>query len=115
MSSPAFAATPSPPYVAVVFTSLRNGGQPDDGYDATAIRMEELASTQPGYLGIESARGPDGEGITVSYWRDVVAARDWKLVAEHTDAQRLGRDHWYAGYRVRVATVEREYGFDGPA
>ena len=119
MAPPVFAATPSPPYVAVVFTSLRSpwqpddGGEPDDGYEAAAARMEELAAEQPGYLGIESARGAHGEGITVSYWRDVVAAREWKRVAEHAEAQRLGRDRWYAGYRVRVATVEREYGFDG--
>jgi heme-degrading monooxygenase HmoA len=110
MSPSVFAATPLPPYVAVVFTSLRNDEEPDDGYDATAARMEELASSQPGYLGIESARGPDGAGITVSYWRDDVAARAWKRVAEHAEAQRLGRERWYAAYRVRVATVEREYG-----
>ncbi len=77
--------------------------------------MEELASTQPGYLGIESARGSDGGGITVSYWSDEVAARAWKRVAEHAEVQRLGRERWYAGYRVRVANVEREYGFDVPA
>ena len=70
--------------------------------------MEELAREQPGYLGIESARG--GVGITVSYWVDAEAARAWKAVAEHRGAQRLGRAQWYRAYRVRIATVEREYG-----
>jgi heme-degrading monooxygenase HmoA len=112
MSPSVFAETPSPPYVAVVFTSLRTGEEPGDGYGEAANRMEELAAQQPGYLGIESARGPDGAGITVSYWADVDAARAWKRVAEHAEAQRLGRERWYAGYRVRVARVEREYGFD---
>jgi heme-degrading monooxygenase HmoA len=110
-----FAATPSPPYVAVVFTSLRTNGsgdEADDGYDETSDRMEELAASQPGYLGIESARGADGGGITVSYWADDDAARAWKRVAEHAEAQRMGRERWYAGYRVRVARVEREYGFE---
>lgn len=73
-------------------------------------RMDELAAQQPGYLGIESAR--EGVGITVSYWATAEHARAWKAVAEHRGAQRLGREQWYSAYRVRVATVEREYGFE---
>lgn len=100
------AATPRPPYVAVIFTSLRTEG--DHGYAETAAAMESLAAQQPGYLGIESAR--EGLGITVSYWRDEESARAWKQVADHLAAQRLGREVWYRQYRVRVATVTREYG-----
>jgi heme-degrading monooxygenase HmoA len=103
----AIASTPEPPYVAVIFTSVRTADD-EDGYAATAARMEELAAEQPGYLGIESAR--DDLGITVSYWRTEADAQAWKQVAEHLAAQRLGRDRWYRSYRVRVATVEREYG-----
>ena len=100
------AATPEPPYVAVVFTSLRTEG--DHGYAAMSRSMEALAAEQPGYLGIESAR--DDVGITVSYWVDEAAARAWKQVAAHLVAQRRGREAWYADYRVRVATVTRDYG-----
>ena len=100
------AATPEPPYVAVVFTSVRTEG--DHGYAAMSRSMEALAGEQPGYLGIESAR--EGVGITVSYWVDEAAARAWKQVAAHLVAQRRGRDSWYADYRVRVATVTRDYG-----
>ena len=103
------AATPDPPYTAVVFTSLRTEG--DRGYAVMAARMDELARQQPGYLGHESARGDD-EGITVSYWVDDAAAAAWKQVAEHLVAQERGRDTWYADYRVRVATVTRDYGPD---
>jgi heme-degrading monooxygenase HmoA len=100
------AQTPEPPYVAVVFTSLRTEG--DDGYAVMSARMEALAARQPGYLGIETAH--DGLGITVSYWVDEDAARAWKRVAAHVVAQRRGREAWYADYRVRVAVVHREYG-----
>jgi len=100
------AETPEPPYVAVVFTSLRTDG--DNGYAVMSARMEELAAQQPGYLGIEAAR--DELGITVSYWADEASARAWKEVAEHVVAQQRGRDTWYADYRVRVATVTRDYG-----
>ena len=91
----------------MVFTSVRTGTDPA-GYDATAARMRELAARQPGYLGMESAHGD--VGITVSYWADDDAARAWKEVAEHLGAQRLGRQRWYSHYRVRVATVSRDYG-----
>ena len=104
------AATPEPPYVAVLFTSLRTP-EDDAGYDAMAAEMERLGAEQPGYLGIESARGAGGLGITISYWRDAAAARAWKAVAEHLGAQKLGRERWYRAYRVRVAEVVREYGF----
>lgn len=104
------AKTPEPPYVAVVFTSLRTAadGGGDDGYAVMSARMEELAAKQPGYLGIEAAR--DGLGITVSYWADEESARAWKDVAAHVAAQQRGRDTWYSDYRVRVATVTRDYG-----
>jgi heme-degrading monooxygenase HmoA len=100
------AATPEPPYVAVVFTSVRTDG--DQGYAVMSRSMEALAAQQPGYLGIESAR--DDVGITVSYWADEAAARAWKQVAAHLVAQRRGREAWYADYRVRVAVVHRDYG-----
>jgi len=102
------ANTPKPPYIAVIFTSLLRGESQE--YSATARRMEELAREQPGYLGIESARGADGLGITVSYWATMEAVRSWKAVAEHLVAQRRGRDEWYRAYRTRVCAVEREYG-----
>jgi heme-degrading monooxygenase HmoA len=101
-----FAHTPEPPYVAVIFTSLRS--DEDRGYSAMADAMFALAQQQPGYLGVESAR--EDVGITVSYWRDEQAARAWKDVAAHLVAQRRGRDVWYSDYRVRVARVVREYG-----
>jgi len=106
------AATPQPPYTAVVFTSVHADLRPEQhrDYDETTARMLELVAGQPGYLGVESARGPDGGGITVSYWRDDTAAAAWKRVAEHLVAQRHGRTAWYAAYRVRVATVTRTYG-----
>lgn len=103
---PGIASTPEPPYTAVIFTSLRTAG--DHGYAAMAERMEQLAAEQPGYLGIEAAR--EELGVTVSYWRDEESARAWKRVAAHAVAQRRGRETWYADYRVRVATVTREYG-----
>ena len=76
-----------------------------------ATRMEELATQQPGYLGLQSVRDSDGRGITVSYWETDEDAKAWKQVAEHLQAQVLGRQRFYADYRVVVAQVTREYRF----
>ena len=100
------AQTPEPPYYAVIFSSLRTDA--DNGYAEMAECMVQLASAQPGFLGVESAR--DGLGITVSYWDSLDAIKNWKRHAEHQEAQRLGRQQWYSRFRVRIAKVEREYG-----
>lgn len=99
-----------PPYTAVIFTSTRTEQGADGEYDAMAARMANLAAEQPGFLGLDSTRGPEGLGISVSYWRTPEDARAWKRDVEHREAQRLGIEEWYAAYRLRVATVEREYG-----
>ncbi|MDZ5460760.1 antibiotic biosynthesis monooxygenase family protein [Azohydromonas lata] len=109
MTSPSFARLPEPPYYAVIFSSLRTGG--DHGYEAMAQRMVELGAAQPGFLGIESARGDDGLGITVSYWRDLESIAAWRRHAEHEVARESGRSDWYAAYELRVARVERAYGW----
>jgi heme-degrading monooxygenase HmoA len=95
---------------AVVFSSVRTESDPE-GYAATATRMVELGASMPGFLGIESARGADGFGITVSYWASEDAIRAWQRHAEHLEAQRLGRERWYAGFELRICRVERSRGF----
>ncbi len=104
---PGFAATPEPPYYAVIFTAQRTEG--DDGYGAMAEKMTEMALQQPGCLGAESTRNPDGLGITVSYWDSEESIRAWKAVAQHEAAQKAGRERWYSHYEMRVAKVERAY------
>jgi heme-degrading monooxygenase HmoA len=99
------AQLPDPPYYAVIFSSQR--ADADKDYNATAERMVELAAQQPGYLGIESARGADGFGITVSYWSSLQAIDAWKNQAEHLVAQRRGKETWYREFALRIARVER--------
>lgn len=100
-------ARPEPPYYAVIFSSRRTAI--DEGYGAMADRMVELAARQPGFLGVESARGADGFGITVSYWTSLEAIAAWKAHAEHRIAQTTGRKKWYSHFETRVARVERAY------
>jgi heme-degrading monooxygenase HmoA len=95
------------PCYAVIFSSSRTEG--DREYSATAQRMQELAKGMPGYLGIESARGADGFGITVSYWRDEASIAVWRRHREHVLAQERGKREWYAHYDLRIARVEHSY------
>lgn len=101
------AATPAPPYYAVIFSSVKK--QPAQGYGEMADKMLELAQQQPGFLGAESAR--EALGITVSYWQTLDDIKHWKQNADHVIAQQLGRKTWYSEYKTRIAKVERDYQF----
>jgi heme-degrading monooxygenase HmoA len=100
------AQTPKPPYYAVIFTSIRT--EVDEGYAQMASKMVQLAATQPGFLGLESAR--DGLGITLSYWDSLEAIKNWKANFEHLEAQKLGHEKWYSSFKTRICKVEKDYG-----
>ncbi|MEN8822370.1 MAG: antibiotic biosynthesis monooxygenase [Abyssibacter sp.] len=102
------AQTPPPPYYAVIFSSVRTDDD-EPGYAAAAQRMMELAASQPGFLGVDSARAE--MGVTVSYWTSLEAIKRWRNHAEHQQARQQGRAQWYAAFRVRIARVERDYGW----
>jgi heme-degrading monooxygenase HmoA len=105
------ARLPEPPYYAVIFASVRTEG--DNGYAQRSKEMLRLAADQPGFLGIDSSRGADGFGITVSYWRDEESISAWRDQADHAMTRADGRAHWYDSIAVHVARVERSYGFNG--
>ena len=107
-ADPAIAATPEPPYYAVIFTNLQTADL--EGYEEASARMLELAAGMPGYLGVEAAR--EGLGITVSYWTDLESIAAWKRQAEHLAAQGDGRRRWYRQYATRIARVERAYTYE---
>ena len=111
-TQPAATATPDTASAqhlfAVIFSSKRS--QDIEGYGAMTDRMVELASAQPGFVGIESARGADGFGITVSYWSSLEAIARWKANAKHRAAQEQGKSRFYERYSVRICSVERSYG-----
>ena len=102
---------PEPPYYAVIISSALDDADLD-GYAAMDKRMGELGREQPGYLGRESRTDADGHELTVLYYRDAESITAWKQHPEHLEAQRLGRERWYAGYHIEVAKVERAYGFE---
>jgi heme-degrading monooxygenase HmoA len=102
---------------AVIFASQRSrpadGSTPAaDGYAEVADRMVELASRQPGFVALESARDAAGFGITVSYWSDRASIQAWRDEAEHRVAQRLGRERFYESFHLVVAELVDERSFE---
>jgi heme-degrading monooxygenase HmoA len=104
-----------PPQIWTVAFANQRTGTDDDGYQAKAAEMDELAARQPGYLGIDAVRGADGKGITVSRWSSIAALVNWRAVSAHRAAQSKGRANWYASYRSDVGRVDRFAIFDSTA
>lgn len=94
--------------VAVIFVAQRTA---DDGagYSDAAAQMLQLAAEQPGYCGVDSVRDADGLGITVSYWADDCAAKNWRDNPHHAAIRDQGRGKWYSHYDLHVAAVSRSY------
>ncbi len=103
-----FAQTPKPPYYAVIFSSKRTE-EDEKQYGQVADLMVELATKQPGFLGVESSRDLDGFGITVSYWSNLESIKLWKENVTHQKAQERGKRDWYSKYITRICKVERDY------
>jgi heme-degrading monooxygenase HmoA len=94
--------------VAVIFIAQRTSDD-DAGYASAAAAMDALAAQQPGYIGMDSVRGPDGLGITVSYWASDTDAKAWRDHGEHALIRDAGRDRWYSHYSLHVGEITRSY------
>lgn len=94
--------------VAVIFISRRTGADAE-GYAEAAAEMEAAVAEADGYIGHDSLSGLDGQGITISYWRDEAAAAAWRAHARHSEVRAQGRAAWYDRYRLIVAEVTRAY------
>jgi heme-degrading monooxygenase HmoA len=99
--------------ISVIFVAQRTADD-DIGYDAATTEMYMLAMRQQGYLGIDSVRGANGLGITVSYWASDKDAKAWRDNPDHAAIRQKGRDRWYSSYSLHVAAIERSYDWVKP-
>ena len=106
-------STYPPSTVAVIFIAERTLAD-EAGYRLAADTMDDLAKLQPGYLGMDSTRGDDHVGITVSYWVDEASAKAWRDHPEHAAIRDAGRDRWYSWYDLHVAAITRSYDWVKP-
>jgi heme-degrading monooxygenase HmoA len=99
--------------ISVIFVAQRTDADAV-GYADAAAMMETLAAQQKGYIAMDSVRGSDGLGITVSYWTDEASAKAWRDHPEHMAVRDAGRDLWYSDYSLHVAEVTRSYDWEKP-
>lgn len=102
--------------IAVIFEAWPAPGQTTRYLDLAAALKAELA-TIDGFCSIErfaSLTEPD-KLLSLSFWRDEAAVAAWRTGTRHRATQAAGRTGVFADYRLRVATVMRDYGLDDRA
>ena len=100
--------------IVTVFRSRLMPGLRED-YVALVDRMVELAASMPGYISHKGFFAEDGERCTIVEFELEEAQRAWRMHPEHRDAQRMGRDAYYAAYSLQICELKRESKFDRAA
>lgn len=77
-----------------------------------AAGLRPLLEKIEGFISVErfASLTTEGKLVSISFWRDEAAVIRWREQARHHLAQEAGRDHIFADYRIRVASVVRDYG-----
>ena len=99
--------------IAVIFEGEPAPGRQQAYLDIAAElkpRLEEI----DGFISIErfESLSQPGKLLSLSFWRDEAAVAAWRGLEAHRRAQAAGRGGIFAGYRLRVASVLRDYGKD---
>ncbi|MBR0653315.1 antibiotic biosynthesis monooxygenase [Roseomonas terrae] len=97
--------------IAIIFEVEPAEGRMDD-YLTIAAAMRAELEKQPGFIAVERFRSLTNPQklLSLSFWEDEAAVRNWRCHAAHRGAQAAGRGGVFAGYRLRVAGVIRDYG-----
>lgn len=96
--------------IAVIFEFEPNAGKTDDYLDI-ASQLRPIVEKIDGFISIErfESLSQPGKILSLSFWRDEEAVNEWRNIAEHRQAQRDGRNGIFADYRLRIASVIRNY------
>ena len=103
--------------IAVIFEVVPRPHQ-KDAYLAAAASLRQHLEHLDGFISIERFESltQPGKLVSLSFWRDERVIERWRNLEAHRDVQRAGRQHIFADYRLRVASVLRDYGmFDRAA
>ena len=94
--------------VVVVLFRSRLREPLDPRYPAMAERMQKLAEAMPGFRSFRFFQAPDGERLSVIAFDSEEHLAAWRDHPEHREAQRLGREVFYAEYHIQVLSPLRE-------
>ncbi|ESW95259.1 antibiotic biosynthesis monooxygenase [Mesorhizobium sp. M0179] len=97
--------------IAVIFEVQPAEGK-RDAYLGIAAELRPLLDGIDGFISIErfQSLGDPNRVLSLSFWRDEEAVKAWRNTEEHRQAQHAGRGGIFAGYRLRIAHVVRDYG-----
>jgi len=99
--------------IAVIFEFTPLDGRFAD-YKALAEGLAEDVRNSEGFISIERFESISNKGkfVSLSFWRDEECVRKWRNLQKHREAQRQGRGGIFRSYRLRVASVLRDYTMD---
>jgi heme-degrading monooxygenase HmoA len=97
--------------IAVIFEVWPADGRAGEYFDLAASLRADLERID-GFISIERFESlvTRGKYLSLSFWRDEEAVRAWRNLDGHRKAQERGRGGVFADYRLRVASVLRDYG-----
>jgi len=99
--------------IAVIFeVTPREGCR--DAYLEIAAQIKPLLEQIDGFISVERFQSLTRPGtiLSLSFFRDDAAVQRWRQLAEHRAAQRAGRGRLFADYKLRIASVIRNYGMN---
>lgn len=99
--------------IAVIFEVWPAEGRASEYFDLAAALKSELEKVD-GFVSVERFESltTRGKFLSLSFWRDEEAVRRWRSLTAHRMAQAKGRGGVFADYRLRVASVMRDYGMN---
>jgi len=102
--------------IAVIFEVEPADGRRDAYLDIAARLKPELEAID-GFVSVERFESltTPGKVLSLSFFRDEAAVAAWRNTEDHRHAQAAGRGGVFAGYRLRVAEVLRDYGLSDRA
>ena len=102
--------------IAVIFEVWPAAARAGEYFDTAASLKADL-ETIDGFISIERFESlvTKGKFLSLSFWRDEDAVRAWRNLESHREAQAKGRGGVFADYRLRVASVVRDYGMQDRA
>jgi len=99
--------------IAVIFEVTPAEGR-KDAYLDIAARLRPTLEQIDGFISVERFQSLSNPGkmLSLSFFRDEEAVQEWRKVEAHRAAQQAGRDRLFADYRLRIASVVRDYGLN---
>ncbi len=97
--------------IAVIFEVEPRAGH-EQRYFEIAAELRPVLEQIDGFISVERFESLTKKGryLSLSFWRDEDSVRRWRNQPTHRQGQQEGRSEVFDGYRLRIASVVRDYG-----